>query len=225
MTSLIDNPLLQAWTAPFGLPPFPAIRAEHFIPAFDEALRLYREEIAAIAHSPQPPTFADTLAAFDRSGALLSRIEKIFYNLTASETSSALQAVEREMSPRLAAHHSAIYLDAALFARVDALHGRRGELGLAAEEMRLLQRIHLDFERAGARLSSDAKARRAEIVERLATLSTRFAQNVLADEAGHPAHPGVAAVQHPERRFLRRGAGRSDHEVLTCLGNFGPLAT
>ncbi len=185
MTSLTDNPLLQAWTAPFGLPPFSAIRAEHFVPAFDEALHLHRAEIAAIAASALAPTFANTLVAYDRSGATLARIEKVFYNLTASETSPALQAVEREMSPRLAAHHSAIHLDAALFARIDALWQRRNELGLSAEEMRLLQRIHFDFERAGARLPAAAKARRAEIVERLATLSTRFAQNVLADEASY----------------------------------------
>ncbi len=89
------------------------------------------------------------------------------------------------MSPRLAAHRSAIYLDSSLFARIDELHRRRSELGLDAEQLRLLERVHFDFERAGARLSEPAKARRAAIVERLASLSTRFAQNVLADEASY----------------------------------------
>ena len=185
MTATVDNPLLQSWSTPFGLPPFAEIRPEHFVPAFDEALRSHRAEIDAIATSPQPPTFENTLAALDRSGRALERIEKVFYNLAASETSPALQAVEREMSPRLAAHHSAIYLDTGLFARIDGLHRRRGELGLGAEQLRLLQRVHFDFERAGARLADAEKARRAAIVERLATLSTRFAQNVLADEASY----------------------------------------
>ena len=183
MTSITSNPLLQTWTTPFGLPPFAAIRPEHFEPAFAEALRSHRADIAAIANNTSPATFENTLVAFDKSGWVLNRIEKVFFNLTASETSPALQAVEREMSPRLAAHYSAIYLDAALFARIDDLHRRRGELVFNVEQLQLLRRVHLDFERAGARLPKEARARSAAIVERLATLSTRFSQNVLADEA------------------------------------------
>src|SRR4249919_870963 len=166
MTSLDTNPLLQTWTTPFGLPPFASIRPEHFEPAFAEALRSHRAEIAAIANDTSPATFANTLVAFDKAGSVLSRIEKVFFNLTASETSPALQAVEREMSPRLAAHYSAIYLDAALFARIGDLHHRRGELVLDAEQLQLLRRVHLDFERAGARLPKEARDRNAAIVER-----------------------------------------------------------
>jgi len=184
MNTLAENPLLQPWSAPYGLPPFEAIEPRHFVPAFDHALRSHLAEIDAIAAGGQPPSFENTLAAFDRSGRELDRIEKVFHNLAASETSPELQAVEREMSPRLAAHHSAIYLNASLFARIDDLHRRRSELDLTAEQLRLLQRVHLDFERAGARLPESAKTRRAAIVERLATLSTQFGQNVLADEAG-----------------------------------------
>ena len=185
MNATHDNPLLLPWTTPYGLPPFAAIRPEHFVPAFDHALPAHRAEIAAIAGNVATPTFDNTLAAFDRSGRALTRIEKVFHNLAASETSPALQAVEREMAPRLAAHYSAVYLDARLFARIDDLHRRRGELALSAEQVRLVLRVHLDFVRAGARLSATAKARYAEIVERLATLSTRFGQNVLADEASY----------------------------------------
>jgi len=185
MNATQDNPLLQPWTAPYGLPPFEAIRPEHFVPAFDQALRAHLAEIDTIAASRQPPSFENTLAAFDKSGRELNRIRRVFYNLTVSETSPALQAVEREMSPRLAAHYSAIYLNAPLFARVDDVHRRRSELGLTAEQRQLLERVHFDFERAGARLSGQAKARYATIVERLATLSTQFGQNVLADEASY----------------------------------------
>ena len=185
MHAIDTNPLLQPWTAPYGLPPFAAIRPEHFVPAFDQALQSHVAEIAAITADEHAPTFENTLVAFDNSGRELIRIEKVFFNLTASETSPDLQAVEREMSPRLAAHHSAVYLDAELFARIDDLYRRRDGLGLSAEQLQLLRRVHLDFERAGARLSGTAKARSAAIVKRLATLSTRFSQNVLADEANY----------------------------------------
>jgi peptidyl-dipeptidase Dcp len=177
------NPLLQPWDAPFGLPPFDRVRPEHFAPAFEVALGGHADEVRAIATSGEAPTFANTVAALDRSGRALVRIESLFFNLAASETSPALQAVEREMSPRLAAHHSAVHLDAALFDRIDRLHGQRDALGLVGEERRLLERVHLDFVRAGARLAPDAKRRMAEIVARLAALTTRFSQNVLADEA------------------------------------------
>jgi peptidyl-dipeptidase Dcp len=183
MITMDDNPLLQRWTTPYGLPPFEAIRPEHFVPAFDQAMSSHRAEIDTIAAGVAAPTFENTLAAFDRSGGDLARIEKVFYNLTASETSPALQAAEREISPRLAAHYSAVYLNASLFARIEDLHGRHGELGLNAEQLALLERVHLDFEREGARLPAVVKGRIAAIAERLATLATQFAQNVLADEA------------------------------------------
>jgi peptidyl-dipeptidase Dcp len=178
------NPLLQPWQTPFGLPPFDRIRPEHFAPAFDHALAQHRADVQAIADCGDPPSFANTVAAFDRGGRELGRIQKVFFNLTASETSAALQAVEREMAPRLAALYSAVYLHAKLFARIDAVQRRRHELALDPEQLRLTERVHLDFVREGARLSESAKARHAAIVERLAELSTRFSQNVLADEAG-----------------------------------------
>ncbi|HET9023974.1 MAG TPA: M3 family metallopeptidase [Burkholderiaceae bacterium] len=178
------NPLLQPWETPFQLPPFEQIRAEHFAPAFELAVREHDEEVAAIAAHPDAPTFENTVVAIDRSGRRLTRIEQVFFNLTASETSPALQAVERDVAPKLAAHESAIYLDARLFARFDDLHTRREALGLGNEQRRLLERIHLDFVLAGARLGDAARARLAQIAERLAQLHTAFTQNVLADESG-----------------------------------------
>ena len=159
MSETTNNPLLQPWQTPFGLPPFEQIRPEHFAPAFEHAMRSHRVEIDAIANDTAPPSFDNTLAALDRCGRELVRIEQVFFNLTASETSPALQAVEREMSPRLAAHYSAIHLDARLFARIDAVAQRRGELGLTLEQSRLAERVHLDFVRAGARLTGSARAR------------------------------------------------------------------
>ena len=178
-----DNPLLQTWDEPFGLPPFERVRPEHFATAFEQSMAAHRTEIDRIANAAAAPTFDNTIAALDRSGRLLTRTEQLFFNLTASETSPALQAVERDVAPRLAAHDNAILLDEKLFARIDDLHARRGTLSLNSEQMRLLERVHLDSVLAGARLSTAAKSRLSAIVERLAQLQTSFAQNVLADEA------------------------------------------
>ena len=176
------NPLLEDWTAAFGLPPFAAIRAEHFAPALEEAMRQHRVELAAVASQAAAPTFDNTVAAVDRSGRLLSRIEAVFYNLAASDTNPALQAVQREMAGPMAAHESAVVMDAALFARIDGLHEKRLQLGLDAEALRLLERVHLDFVRAGAKLAAQPQKRYAALMEELASLTTRFAQNVLHDE-------------------------------------------
>lgn len=179
------NPLLTDWDAPFGLPPFRLVRPGHFKPAFERGMHEHRGELARIARQSEAPSFDNTLAAFDASGRLLSRVEALFHNLAASATSDALQAVQREMAAPLAAHWSAVYMDAALFARIDALHGARHTLELSAEQQRLLERVHLDFVRAGARLAGPARARYAEVMQRLAELTTTFAQNVLHDEASY----------------------------------------
>lgn len=185
MTLATSNPLLAEWKTPYGLPPFAEIRPEHFKPAFDTALRAHLDEIDAIAANPQAPSFENTVAAFDRSGRDYVRLEAAFYNLASSETSPALQAVERELAAPLAAHGNAIYMHEGLFKRIDALHERRDSLGLTPEQRRLLERFHLDFVRAGAKLAPAAQARYAQVTERLAELHTRFAQNVLADESGY----------------------------------------
>jgi peptidyl-dipeptidase Dcp len=93
------NPLLKDWTDAYGLPPFETVQSKHFLPAFDIALPAHFAEVEAIAHNPEPPGFANTLQALDESGRLRSRIDLLFHNLTASETSPELQAVEREMAP------------------------------------------------------------------------------------------------------------------------------
>jgi peptidyl-dipeptidase Dcp len=185
MTDASSNPLLQPWDTPYGLPPFAAVRPEHFAPAFAAALKAHRAEVDAIAANPAPPTFDNTIAAFDRSGRLAARIEGMFYNLTASETSPALQQVELQMAPVLAAHQNAIYMHPGLFGRIATLHAARATLGLSAEQERLLERFHLDFVRAGARLEGAAQRRYAEVTERLAELTTQFGQNVLADESAY----------------------------------------
>ena len=113
------NPLLTEWDRPFGLPPFECIEPRHFRPALEHAMRMHRIELAAVASDPSPPDFDNTIAAFDRSGELLERIEAVFDGLTASATSPELQAVQRALAAPLAAHWSAVQQDVALFERLD----------------------------------------------------------------------------------------------------------
>ncbi len=183
ITNTTTNPLLQSWNTPYGLPPFDQLAADDFVPAFSVALKAHRDELTAIANNPADATFANTLVAFDRSGRLLNRIKLVFDNLTASETSPALQAAEREMATPLAAHGNAIYMNAALFKRIDVLFQTRDSLRLNGEQIRLLERVHTNFVRAGARLAPGEKKRYGELIEQLAVLTTQFSQNVLADEA------------------------------------------
>lgn len=105
-----ENPLLGVWTTPHELPPFDKIEAPHFGPAFDITLKQHAAEVDAIAADPSEPTFDNTVAAWDAAGAAQKRVERVFSNLTASETSPELQAVERALAPRLAAHDAALYL-------------------------------------------------------------------------------------------------------------------
>ena len=176
------NPLLARWSTPFGLPPFARIAPEHFRPAFAAALKAHKAEIAQIARQTARPSFANTIAALEKSGRLYDKVGGVFYNLAAADTNDELQAIEREMAPLLAAHQSAIMLNGRLFARIDDLYRRRERLRLNDEQARVLELQHTWFVRAGAKLGRKAKTRVAEINERLASLATSFSQNVLKDE-------------------------------------------
>jgi peptidyl-dipeptidase Dcp len=176
------DPLLEDWTGPFGAPPFAKIEPAHFRPAFAQAFAAHKAEIAAIAANREPPTFENTIAAFERAGQSLDRVSAVFFNLAGADTNEEIEAVEREVAPLFARHYAEIHLDDALFARIDTLHRQRTALRLDAEQMRVLERHHLVFRRAGAGLPADVKARLSAIGERLAALGTQFSQNVLADE-------------------------------------------
>ncbi|UTH72728.1 M3 family metallopeptidase [Chromobacterium sp. IIBBL 290-4] len=177
------NPLLQAWNTPHQLPPFDQVQAEHFEPAFDVLFAEHLAEIDQLAALNEPASFENTAAAFDRSGLRLERAQLLLDNLTASQSSPALQEVERNMAPKLAGHHSRIHMHEGFFARLDQVHARRAELGLSEEQDRLLDLIHRNFVRAGAKLQGADRQRYADVVGKLAELTTAFSQNVLADEA------------------------------------------
>ena len=217
-----NNPLLVGWNTPYGLPPFDLVTAAHFAPAFDAALKEHRAEIDALAAMIDAPTFENTLVPFDKSGRLLARVRELFFNLTSAETSPELQKVELELAPKLSGHNSAIYMNALMFARIDAVLAKASELGLSQEQQRLLDRVHLDFVRAGAKLGAEPKVRYAKVVAKLAELNTQFSQNVLADEASYQLVLGTEADLAGLPPFLLNAAkeaadarGLKDTHVIT----------
>ena len=179
----MTNPLLQKWSTPFEMPPFEDIKAAHFPEAFNQAFTHHKDEIQAIASQTQAPSFQNTLLALEASGELLNQTSALFFNLSASHTSPEIQAIERDISPKLAAHSAAMFLNAPLFDRINKLHQERTKLGLDAESIRLIERYHLDFVRAGANLQDKDRQSFAHYSEKLASCFTQFSQNVLADEA------------------------------------------
>ena len=176
------NPLLQAWTTQFAIPPFHQIDPADIAPALMAAMEAHLAEVSAIVADPAAPDFANTIEALQRSGHALNRVEAVFDNLAASLGGPALEAVKRSMAPMLAGHRMRVALDPGVFARVDALYRQRAALDLPEDARRLLERTHLGFIRNGASLGPAAKQRLTAISGRLAVLHTAFGQNVLHDE-------------------------------------------
>ncbi|KUF12587.1 M3 family metallopeptidase [Pseudoponticoccus marisrubri] len=179
----MTNPLLADWQTPFDLPPFDAIDDADFAPAIDTALAEHMAEIEAIADTPEPPDFENTIVALEGAGAALDKVLGVFFNLAGADSNPARQALQRDVSPKLAAHSSAIYANRALFARISELWDRRDTLDLSPEEARVLYLTHRGFVRAGAALEGDAAERMRAVKSRLAVLGTQFTQNLLKDEA------------------------------------------
>ncbi|MBB5203894.1 peptidyl-dipeptidase Dcp [Inhella inkyongensis] len=230
----MQNPLLTDWSAPQGLPPFAALRPEHFGPAFEAGMKAHRAEIEAIAAQQASPSFDNTVAALDASGRLLARIEALFSTLAASLSTPELQAVQRELAAPLAAHGSWVAMHQGLFARLEALMQQAGSLGLASDQLRLLERLHLEAVRAGAKLATAARERYAAIMQRLAELNTQFAQNVLADEAGYRlvlrSEGELAGLPEFVRAVMKqaaaeRGLGADEYLVTLSRSHVVPFLT
>ncbi|MEZ5812594.1 MAG: M3 family metallopeptidase [Rhizobiaceae bacterium] len=181
-TILADHPLVR-WNGPEGLPRFGAFGDDDFADVFDRAFAAHDAEIDAIAANPEPATIDNTLAALELSGEALSKVASIFWCKAGADTNETIQALERDLAPKMARHYTAIGLNEALFARIAALHAARDALGLDAETARALEKSWKGFVRSGARLAGEARRRFAAISEELASLGTAFGQNVLADES------------------------------------------
>jgi peptidyl-dipeptidase Dcp len=181
-----DNPFFDKSPLPLQFPQFDKIKDSHFAPAFDRGMADHLKEIQAIADSAEPATFDNTILAMERSGQLLGRAIRVFSNLTSANTNDVLDKIDETYSPKFAAHFDSVYLNDKLFQRIQALYDQRDKLGLDPQGVRLIERYHTDFVRAGAKLTEEQKARVKAINTELATLSTKFNQNVL-DEVNDSA--------------------------------------
>ncbi|NTG35891.1 M3 family metallopeptidase [Agrobacterium rhizogenes] len=176
------NPALVEWTGHQGLPRFDAVKDADFAPAFDAALASHETEIEAIAKNGEAPTFANTVTALEIAGDALSRVSALFWNKAGAHTNEVIQTLERQIAPKISRHYSKIGMNAALFARIDALWEGRDALGLTLEETRVLERHWKGFVKSGAKLPKVEQERLATINETLAGLGAQFGQNVLGDE-------------------------------------------
>ena len=178
----MGNALMEAWGGAFGLPPFGAIRDEDFGPAFEAALNEARGRVAAIAGSPDAPTFENVIEALELSEAALARVAGVFYNLVGADSTAAREALQSDLAPTLSEFASEVTNNTALFARIEALWQGRDSLALEPDQARVLELYRRMFVRSGALLEGDKAARLTEVKSRLAVLGTRFSQNLLADE-------------------------------------------
>lgn len=182
------NPFFADWTTPFDMPPFASITPEHYGPAFERAFAEHLAEIDAVADNTDPVTFADIIDAMELAGELLHKVSAVFYNLAGSDTNPDLQALERDLAPKMARHGQAVSLHEGLFARLEALWAIKDTLDLTSEQARVLDLTRKGFVRAGALLEGSDRERIKAIGERLAVLATQFSQNVLADEQVEALH-------------------------------------
>ncbi|UWQ57877.1 M3 family metallopeptidase [Leisingera caerulea] len=178
----MSNPLLSRWDTPFEIAPFNSISDDDFAPALDQALAAHRAQIDAIANSAEPPGFANVIEALETPCRELEQVLGVFFTVAGADSNPKRQELQREFSPKLAAHFSAITANKALYERVKAVWDQREELDLTAEQQRVLMLTHRGFVRGGAALEGAADTRMQEIKGRLASLGTQFTQNLLADE-------------------------------------------
>jgi len=174
-----DNPLLAEWNTPFGVPPFDRIESTDYLPAMRDGIQQQQAEIDAIVANPDAATFDNTLVALEVSGSTLNAVRRAFFAVNGAHADDVIRDTARTIAPELSAHRDNIFLNAALFERVDAVYSMRDQLDLNAEQQRLLEETHKEFVRSGANLEPDAQARLREINSELATLSQQFQENVL----------------------------------------------
>ena len=236
-TPMTENPLLKESTLDLHYPLFDKIKDEHFAPAYEQGMAEQLKEIEPIAASKEPPTFENTIVALEKTGDLLGRVDRIFSNLSSANTNPALQKVETEMAPKLAAHQDAIFLNGPLFQRIETLYNHRAKLGLDEESQWLVERYYKDFVRAGAKLSDTDKTKLKKMNAEIAELQTQFSQNVLKEKnaesivvdkeedlAGFSA-PELAAAraaakgEKKEGKFVLPLQNTTDQPPLTNLKN------
>jgi peptidyl-dipeptidase Dcp len=236
MTDLIDNPLVMPWTTKHEVPPFAKIQHNHYEDALKIGMKKQLEEIEAIANIPiTDSTFDNVIAVFDRSGSLFSRVCGVFHNLCASDCPPELQAVQLKMAGPLAAHSNAIYMYPGLFSRIDHVYQNRlsSSWALNSEQIRLVERLRLDFVRAGANFDEETQKKYAKITEKLAELETVFSQNILGDESSYTIVlkkddlSGVpdSVIDAAKQAAIERNLGADDYVITLSRSLVEPFIT
>ena len=211
----------EEWNTPYGTAPFGKIAVEDYVPAVKAGIEAQKAEIRAIVENPDAPTFENTIAAYERSGKLLAKVSGVFFNLSESDSTPAMQAVEEEITPLLTEADDAIFMDEGFFARVKAVYENMD--GLDREQQMVTKKLYNRFVRNGVSLDAEKKARFAEINTRLAVLSQKFGQNLLAENNAFRDAIGVTVSAYPdfmttcEDRALREKA----FKAYSSRGNHG----
>lgn len=177
----VTNPFFKKSTLPFEAPNFAEIKDDHFLPAFEEGMKQHMAEIEAIANNPEPATFENTFVAMEKSGELLTRVSRVFYNLTGTDSNEQRRQIQSELAPKMAAHSDNINLNPTLFARIESVYNARNDLGLDAESLRLVEVYYERFVRSGAKLNDEQKTAIRALNEEHSKLTNQFSQNLLAE--------------------------------------------
>jgi len=176
-----ENPFFSEYSTPFQVPAFDLIEESHFLPAFEKALALQKQEIEDITRNPEEPSFENTIEALDKSGALLTKVEYFFSNTRSINTNDEIDAIAEKVAPMTSAHRDDINLDPDLFKRVKAINEAKDDLGLTTEQAALLDKIYKNFVRGGANLNEADKEKLREINSKMSVLTLKFGNNVLAE--------------------------------------------
>lgn len=177
----MSNPFFTDYTTPFQVPPFDQIKLEHYMPAIEEGIKEHVAEIKAITDNKEEATFDNTILAFDQSGDLLNKVNSVFSNLNSANTSDEMQALAREITPKLSTHSDNIMLNKELFTRVKAVYEKRNDLNLDAEQLRVVEKYYRDFDRNGANLPDDKQTELRKLNDELSMLELKFSENTLAE--------------------------------------------
>ncbi|MFN3710054.1 MAG: M3 family metallopeptidase, partial [Alishewanella aestuarii] len=233
----VSNPFFKKSTLPFEAPNFAEIKDEHFLPAFEEGMKQHMAEIEAIANNPEAATFENTFVAMEKSGELLTRVSRVFYNLTGTDSNEERRKIQSELAPRMAAHSDNINLNPALFARIESVYNARNDLGLDAESKRLVEVYYERFVRSGAKLSEEQKTAIRALNEEHSTLTNKFGQNLLAEtrniavivdtveeldglsQAQITAAANAAKERGHDGKFLLNITNTTRQPILTSLNN------
>src|SRR5687767_1779292 len=226
-----DNPFIHESTLPYKLPPLDKVKNEHFVPAIEAGMVEQRKEVADIVDNKAAPSFENTIVALERSGQLLNRATTVFFNLSSSHSNPEIEKAQTAMAPKLSAHSDAIFLDPKLFARVKKLYEQRQSLNLDPESLRLLERYHTRFVRAGANLTEAQKNELRTLNEKISSLTTEFRQLVLkGDNAAaiviedRAELDGLSDAQIAVAAEAAKTRGKEGKWVITLLNTTGQPA-